>query len=124
MDDETYELVGADGGQKKRFTLNRDTATSSDNVDLMGLDHPLVQEELGRWRSVAPDNLGAAAQGDGSGITLLSLWLVEMSVGNGERRIAVQPIAVTKDGARAALRRASSRPFLACGAHSTEVIAS
>ena len=101
VNDETYELVGADGGQKKRFTLNRDTATSSDNVDLMGLDHPLVQEELGRWRSVAPDNLGAAAQGDGSGITLLSLWLVEMSVGSGERRIAVQPIAVTKDGARA-----------------------
>jgi superfamily II DNA or RNA helicase len=100
VNDETYELVGADGGQKKRFTLNRDTATSSDNVDLMGLDHPLVQEELGRWRSVTPDNLGAAVQGDGSGDALLSLWLVEMSVGNGERRIVVQPIAVTRDGTR------------------------
>lgn len=100
IDDESYELVGIDGGHKRRFTLNRDIATSSDDVDLMGLDHPLVQEELGRWRSIAPENLGAAAQGDGNGVTLLSLWMIEMSAGNGERRIAVQPIAVNKDGVR------------------------
>lgn len=112
VDDETYELVGADGGQKKRFTLNRDTATSSDTVDLMGLDHPLVQEEFGRWRSVAPENLGAAAQGDGSGIALLSLWLVEMSAGNGERRIAVQPIAVNKDGIRIPVVERQAEYFL------------
>jgi len=112
VNDETYELVGADGGQKKRFTLNRDIATSSDNVDLMGLDHPLVQEELGRWRSVAPENLGAAAQGDGSGITLLSFWLVEMSVGNGERRIAVQPIAVNEDGTRVPVVERQAAHFL------------
>ncbi|MEQ1945264.1 SNF2-related protein [Mesorhizobium sp. VNQ89] len=112
VNDETYELVGADGRQKKRFTLNRDIATSSDNLDLMGLDHPLVQEELGRWRSVAPENLGAAAQGGGSGITLLSFWLIEMSVGNGERRIAVQPIAVNKDGTRVPVVERQAAHFL------------
>jgi hypothetical protein len=54
-DDETYDLVTVDGTRRARFTLNRDTATSSDDVELMGLDHPLVQEELGRWRSVPPE---------------------------------------------------------------------
>lgn len=112
VNDETYELVGADGGQKKRFTLNRDTATSSDTVDLMGLDHPVVQEELGRWRTVAPESLGATAQGDGSGVTLLSLWIVEMSAGNGERRIAVQPIAVNKDGTRVPVVERQADQFL------------
>jgi len=112
VNDETYELVGADGGQKKRFTLNRDTATSSDTVDLMGLDHPVVQEELGRWRTVAPESLGATAQGDGSGVTLLSLWMVEMSAGNGERRIAVQPIAVNKDGTRVPVVERQADQFL------------
>jgi SNF2 family DNA or RNA helicase len=100
INDETYELVSNDGGHKRWFTLNRDIATSSDGVDLIGLDHPLVQEELDRWRSIAPENLGVAAQGDGNGLTLLSLWMIEMSAGNGERRIAVQPIAVNKDGVR------------------------
>ncbi|WP_258530026.1 hypothetical protein, partial [Pseudomonas aeruginosa] len=38
-------------------------ATSSDNVELMGLDHPLIQEELGRWRSVAPEDIGIAVSG-------------------------------------------------------------
>jgi len=112
VNDEIYELVGVDGRQKKQFTLSRDTATTRDNVDLMGLDHPLVQEELGRWRSVAPDKLGAAVQGDGSGVTLLSLWRVEMSVGNGERRIAVQPIAVNKDGARVPIVERQAEHFL------------
>lgn len=100
VDDETYQLVNAENSQTRRFTLDRDTATSNEGIDLMGLDHPLIQEELGRWRSLAPEDLGAAAQGDGCGTTLLSLWVVEMSAGNGDRRIAVQPIAVNMEGIR------------------------
>jgi ERCC4-related helicase len=100
VDDQTYDLVGADGNLKTRFTLNRDAATSNEKVELMGLDHPIVQKEIGRWRSVAPEGLGAAARGDGNGVTLLSLWMIEMSAGNGERRLAVQPIAVNMDGTR------------------------
>lgn len=49
IDDETYDLVTVDGSRRARFTLNRETATGSDTIELMGLDHPLVQEELGRW---------------------------------------------------------------------------
>jgi len=56
----------------------RDTATASDNVDLMGLDHPLVQEELGRWRSLPVDQLGVTLDGKGAGPAILSLWLVEV----------------------------------------------
>lgn len=38
VDDEAYDLVTFDGVRKARFTLNRETATSNDNVELMGLD--------------------------------------------------------------------------------------
>ncbi len=31
---------------------------------------------------------------------LLSLWMVEVSTGSGERRVVVQPIAVKQDGTR------------------------
>ena len=100
VDDLTYDLIAADGARKKRFTLDRNVATSNDNVDLMGLDHPLVQEELGRWRSLPPEQLGVSLEGSGTGTTLLSFWLVEASAGTGEKRVSVQPIAVKPDGTR------------------------
>ncbi|MEY9722101.1 SNF2 family DNA or RNA helicase [Sinorhizobium fredii] len=100
VDDSTYDLTSAAGTRKQRFTLDRDTATSNDNVDLMGLDHPIMQEELSRWRSLAPEQLGVALNGTEGETTLLSLWLVEASAGTGEKRVSVQPIAVRQDGTR------------------------
>ncbi len=95
-----YDLVTAEGTRRARFTTDRDAATSSDNLDLLGLDHPLVQEELGRWRSVPPEELGIAVEGDAGEPALLSFWLVEASTGSGERRVIIQPIAVKMDGTR------------------------
>ncbi len=100
VDEETYDLVTADDARCTRFTLNRDTATSRDDVDLLGLDHPLVEEALGRWRGAPPESLGIAVQGDMDATVLLSLWLVETSSSNREGRIIVQPIAVKADGTR------------------------
>ena len=55
---------------------------------------------MGRWRSVPPEEVGIAVSGDVDEPVLLSLWMVEASVGNGERRVVVQPIAVKQDGTR------------------------
>jgi len=66
----------------------------------MGLDHPLLQDELTRWRNVPPEEVGIAVSGDVDEPVLLSLWMVEVSAGKGERRVVVQPIAVRQDGTR------------------------
>lgn len=101
IDDETYDLLGANGNRRMRFTLNRNVATSQDNIELLGLDHPLVQETLGRWRSLPPEEIGIAVSGDDmDGPTMLSLWMVETSTKNGDRRTILQPIAVREDGTR------------------------
>jgi len=100
VDDETFDLLTVDGARRARFTLNRDTATSRDDVELLGLDHPLIQEALGRWRNVPPEEVGIAVTSDVDAPVLLSLWMVEASTGNGERRVVVQPIAVKQDGTR------------------------
>jgi len=97
---ETYDLVTIDGSRRARFTLNRESATSNDSLELMGLDHPLVQEELRRWRSVPPEDVGLAVQADVDEPVLLSIWMVETSGRSGERRVVVQPIAVKVDGMR------------------------
>lgn len=114
VDDETYDLVTVDGTLRTRFTLNRDTATSHDEVDLMGLDHPLVQEELGRWRSLRPEDVGIAVAANVEEPVLLSLWMVEASTGKGERRMVAQPIAVKQDGTRVpAIERQCERYLIA-----------
>jgi len=100
VDDETYDLVTVNGSRRVRFTLNRDKAMSSDDLELMGLDHPLVQEELGMWRSVMPEEIGIAVEGAIDEPIFLSFWMVEASVGKGERRVVVQSIAVKQDGTR------------------------
>jgi superfamily II DNA or RNA helicase len=117
VDDLTYDVISVEGTRKKRFTLDRDTATSNDAVDLMGLDHPLVQEELGRWRSLPPEQLGVSLEGAEVGTTLLSFWLVEASAGSGEKRVSVQPIAVKPDGTRVpSVERQASQFFHAAEA--------
>jgi hypothetical protein len=100
VDDATFDLVTAAGARSARFTLNREAATNQDDLQLMGLDHPVVQDELARWRSVPPEDVGIAVSGDVDEPVLLSLWMVEASVGKGERRVVVQPIAVKHDGSR------------------------
>jgi hypothetical protein len=85
------------------------------------LDHPVVQEELGRWRNVPPEDLGLSVDGSEFGQGVLSVWMVESSNGVGERRTTIQPIAVNFDGQRSPsierqadviLRRNGKRPVL------------
>ena len=100
IDDQTFDLITTDGVKRARLTINRDAATSHDNLELLGLDHPLVQEALGTWRSQPPEDIGIAVEGDLEAPVLLSLWMVEASVSNGDRRTFIQPIAVKLDGTR------------------------
>jgi len=100
IDGATYDLIGADGSRRARFTMKRETATSDDKIELMGLDHPMVQEELGRWRSLPPEEVGLAVVGDTEEPVFLSFWIVEATVGKGERRVMLQPIAIKQDGTR------------------------
>lgn len=100
IDSETYDLVTVEGTRRAHFTLNREIANDQDDLQLLGLDHPIVQEELGRWRSLPPEDVGIAVGGDVGETVLLSLWMVEASTSNGERRVVLQPIAVKKDGTR------------------------
>ena len=100
VDDETYDLVQADGARRVRFTLNRAVATGDDASQLLGLDHPLVQAELEHWRGLPPEELGIAVSGDVGSPALVSLWMVQSATGNGERRALTLPVAVTREGTR------------------------
>lgn len=100
IDEQTYDLIAEDGNRQVRFTLNRNAATAQDELELLGLDHPIIQSELTRWRSLPPEAIGIAVTADLDAPALLSIWIVETTTGNGDRRIVIQPIAITLDGIR------------------------
>ncbi len=82
-----------------RFTLNREAARERADLDLLGLDHPLVQEAIKRWQGVSPERIGVAVSGtEGPGV--LTWWLVETRGPSGEHRATVLPLGVSDDGKR------------------------
>lgn len=100
VNDATYTLLGSDGSKRATFSISRKKATNQDDVELIGLDHPLIQKEIARWRDIAPEDVGVCVLGDVEKPVLLSLWMVEVSTGNGDRRTILQPIAIKEDGSR------------------------
>lgn len=100
LDAETYILEG-NGASPARFTTNRDAATSHEGLHLLGLDHPLMQDALERWSNITPEELGlSVSSNDVAKTGLLSFWKVATSTANGDRRVLLQPIAVTEEGVR------------------------
>lgn len=98
-DDGTYMVKGPNDEIVSRFTLNRDAARERADLDLLGLDHPLVQDALKRWQEASPDRIGVAVAGpDGPGV--LTWWLVETRGPSGEHRACVLPLGVSDDGKR------------------------
>lgn len=118
IDEQTYDLIAEDGHPQVRFTLNRNAATAQDELELLGLDHPIIQSELTRWRSLPPEAIGIAVTADLDAPALLSIWIVETTTGNGDRHIVIQPIAITLDGIRVpAIERQGDHYLQATPAH-------
>lgn len=97
--DELFVVVDQDGKTVLRFSTDRDLARDSEGVALMGLDHPLMVEELRRWQGLVPEEIGVSVGGDESR-AVVSWWMIEARGRNGEHRSHVQPLAVDPDGKR------------------------
>ncbi|EPR11085.1 hypothetical protein M527_03160 [Sphingobium indicum IP26] len=97
---DTY-LFEAKGTSPVQFTTDRDTASVSDGVQLLGLDHPVMQTALDRWANLSPEEIGlSVTSAEVDKPSVLSLWKVTSSTASGERRVIMQPIAVGADGTR------------------------
>ncbi len=107
-EDGSYVVKNQGGVSEFRFTLDRDAAREQADLDLLGLDHPVVLDAIRRWRDVAPERVGVAVDGsEGPGV--LTWWFVETRGPSGDHRAFVLPLGVGHDGRRSAqLERAGS----------------
>lgn len=81
-------------------TLDRDLAQQQEQLELIGIDHPLVDRLLSRWRSAEPLSLGAAAAVGAEQPIALSLWLVHSFGARQDAGSHLVPIAVDRSGKR------------------------
>ena len=109
--EDLFELRRDTASPPLRFTTRRDTARERDDVELLGLDHPVVEEALSRWRAVPAEEVGVAVDGDGvSGV--LTFWRVQSHGKRGDKRTHIQALGVGFDGARSvALERRGDALF-------------
>ena len=119
--EDRYDLRGQDGQTAVRFTSNRAQAREHQDLELLGLDHPVVNAALRRWTEVSPHEVGVAVEGNGEGPGVLSWWLVESRGTEGEQRTHLQALAVSCNGTRlpgferlgeALLRHRPAVPFI------------
>jgi superfamily II DNA or RNA helicase len=98
-EDGTFIVRNVDQEVLCRFTLDRGVAQEREDLDLLGLDHPLVQDALKQWQIASPDRIGIAVTGtEGPGV--LTWWLVETRGLSGEHKKCVLALGVNKDGKR------------------------
>lgn len=100
VDDTTYDLMTPEGVLGARLSLSRDAASHQKELQLLGLDHPLVQEELQHWSSISADELGISVQADVESEILLLIFETEIMISSGNRRTIVISIAMDENGRR------------------------
>ncbi|MFT7404967.1 DEAD/DEAH box helicase [Zhongshania sp.] len=87
------------GVEQMLFTTDRDEATNSEKLHLIGLDHPAISELLDQYRNLEPELLGFSSDEIGGGESI-SIWQVRAENEKGHSVHSVMKLAVDIDGNR------------------------
>lgn len=100
LDDKTFRVTP--GGSTLPFvcTLDRDLAQRDEQIELIGIDHPLVSKIMTRWRKTGPNDIGAVVKLDLGHDVVLTMWLVQAYGTGTDAGTYVIPLAVDYDGKR------------------------
>lgn len=118
-DDNLYELTDSSGNQLLKFTTNRDIARQKENVDLIGIDHPLIQNNINKWQSLPIENLATALKLENAPSGIITWWQIQFHGQQNALKSILLPIAVDLDGIRSlVLESLSDKIFQAAPAES------
>lgn len=97
--------VLAEGSDKPeiRFTTDRDQSLARSDVELLGLDHPLLVAYMTRFHGLPPREIGIRVLSTDERHGVLSLWHVATLGERGEIHTVVVPLAVDDQGQRVPL---------------------
>ena len=99
IDDVHYELRDEKNNLQGQFTTDRDEANNSEELQLIGLDHPFVENLLIRYRQLPAEEIGIAVKSSGNN-GILSIWEIETHNDKGHDVHSILKFAVDRDGNR------------------------
>ena len=89
-----------DSQPEVRFTTKRDDSIQRADVDLLGLDHPLLVAFMNQYRNLPLTELGLSVQSLDGRPGVVSVWHVTTQGERGEIRQAILPLGVDHEGQR------------------------
>ena len=95
-----YTLLDQSGNEIAKFTTDRETANEVEDLNLIGLDHPIIERMLKEYRSLPAESIGIIVDSTNSGAAALSIWEIETHNNKGHEIRSILKIAVDKDGNR------------------------
>jgi hypothetical protein len=96
------------------LTTERELSLQKENVQLLGLDHPLVAAYLRKFRELPPEELGLCVQSPDGTEGVLASWAVEARGDKGQLKRMIITLAVDGEGRRhVAWERQSEKPWRA-----------
>jgi hypothetical protein len=82
------------------LTTERELSLQKENVQLLGLDHPLVANYLGNFRDLRPEQLGVRVQSPDGHSGVIAAWAVEARGEKGQVKRIIVSLAVDPEGKR------------------------
>lgn len=101
VDSEMLTVTGdGNGNPDIHFTTDRDVSLEREDLELMGLDHPLVVSYMNRYRDLSPEEIGIRVKSADDRTGVLSVWHITTQGDSGETKTMVLSLAVDDQGQR------------------------
>lgn len=98
--DKMFAWVGEDGENETLLTTERELSLSSENVQLLGLDHPIVSAYLRKFRELSAQDVGVRVQSPDGTEGVLAVWAVEARDGKGQLKRMIVTLGIDGEGRR------------------------
>lgn len=89
-----------DSGAETLVSTNREESLGEENIDLLGLDHPIVSGTLSRFKEMPPEELGLRVESPDGVRGVLAAWAVEARTEKGHVRRMILSLGVDEHGKR------------------------
>jgi hypothetical protein len=98
--DQMFAWIDKNTQSETLMTTERDLSLQKDNVQLLGLDHPIVATYLRKFRDLAPEELALRVQSPDGTEGVLAAWAVEARGDKGQVKRMIVTLGVDWEGKR------------------------
>jgi hypothetical protein len=98
--DKMFAWINKDTQSETLLTTERELSLEKENVQLLGLDHPIVSAYLKKFRELPPEELGLCVQSPDGTEGVLAAWAVEARGDKGQVKRMIVTLGVDADGMR------------------------